>query len=72
MYNARVLLTTGQAFIAVEDRIMASSIAQVMLSRYPDDQRTSVLFFAIAYKWDDSASLKVAITLRNELFPNMQ
>ena len=72
VYNARVLLTTGQAFVAVGDRIMASSVAQVMLTRYPDDQRTSVLFFAIADKWDDSAALKVAITLRNELFPNIQ
>jgi hypothetical protein len=70
IYNARVLLTTGQAFIAIDNRLAANNVARIMLSRYPDDQRTSVMFFAIADMWNDNEALSVAIRLRNQLFPN--
>jgi len=70
VYNARVLLTTGQAYIALENRLGAESVASLMLSRFPDDQRTSILFFAIADKWGDEEALAAAIRVRNQIFPN--
>lgn len=72
IYNARLLLTTGQAYIAIENRLGAENVARLMLSRFPDDQRTSILFFAIADKWVDEAALKVAIELRDKLFPTVK
>jgi O-antigen ligase len=69
VYNARLLLTIGEAFIAIDRRSQAVEVAQLMLARYPDDQRTSSLFFAVAAKWNDSGAFRTATSLRNGLFP---
>jgi O-antigen ligase len=69
--NARLLLVLGQAMIAINERERANLVANRMTTSFPDDQRTSVLMFAIAEKWNDENALKTALSLRNKLFPSV-
>jgi hypothetical protein len=39
-----------------------------MLKKYPDDQRTSILLFAIANKWNDDKARKLAEEVRDRIF----
>lgn len=67
--NARLLLNLGQAFVALDNRLEADRVAEVMLRNFPEDQRTSVLYFLIAEKWSDQEANRVAVDLRAQLFP---
>jgi len=67
--NARLLLVLGQAMIAINERERANLIANKMLTSFSDDQRASVLLFAISDKWDDKIALEVGMNLRNKVFP---
>lgn len=70
VYNSRVLLNAGEAYIAIGNQVGAMKVANTMLFRFPDDQRTSALFFSIAKTWNDEKALEVAISVRDQLFPN--
>ena len=70
VYNARILLNTGEAYIAIGNAVEALRVAEFMLSRFPDDQRTSALYFAIAKNWNDPQTYRVAVEVRDRLFPN--
>lgn len=70
VYNARVLLILGEAYTAIGNRGGATNVANLMQSRFPDDQRTSALFFLIAKTWNDTKAYENAIELRDQLFPN--
>jgi O-antigen ligase len=69
--NSRLMLTVGQAFVALDNRQQANQVASAMLAKFPDDQRTSVLLFLIADKWSDQDALNLAIDLRDRLFPKL-
>ena len=69
IYNARVLLNAGEAYIAIGNQVGALRVANTMLYRFPDDQRTSALFFSIAKTWGDEKAYEIAIRLRDQLFP---
>jgi O-antigen ligase len=68
IWNPALLLTTGEAYIAIDQQINALVIANVMLKKYPDDQRTSILLFAIANKWNDDKARKLAEEVRDRIF----
>ena len=70
VYNSRVLLNAGEAYIAIGNQVGAMKVANTMLFRFPDDQRTSALFFSIAKTWNDEKALEIAISVRDQLFPN--
>jgi O-antigen ligase len=67
--NSRLLLNLGQAFVALDNRQEVVRVAEVMLRNFPEDQRTSVLFFLIAEKWSDREANRIAVDLRDQLFP---
>jgi tetratricopeptide (TPR) repeat protein len=69
IYNARVLLNAGEAYIAIGNQVGALKVANTMLYRFPDDQRTSALFFSIAKTWNDEKAYRTATALRDQLFP---
>jgi hypothetical protein len=69
IYNARVLLNAGEAYIAIGNQVGALKVANTMLYRFPDDQRTSALFFSIAKTWNDEKAYGTAIRIRDQLFP---
>jgi hypothetical protein len=68
MWSPALLLTSGEAYIAIDQQINALVIANVMLKKYPDDQRTSILLFAIANKWNDEKAQKLAEEVRDRIF----
>ena len=68
IWNPALLLTSGEAYIAIDQQINALVIANVMLKKYPDDQRTSILLFAIANKWNDEKAQKLAEEVRDRIF----
>lgn len=68
IWNPALLLTSGEAYIATGQQINALVIANVMLKKYPDDQRTSILLFAIANKWNDEKAQKLAEEVRDRIF----
>jgi hypothetical protein len=68
IWSPALLLTTGEAYIAIDQQINALVIANVMLKKYPDDQRTSILLFAIANKWNDDKARKLAEEVRDRIF----
>ncbi len=71
VHNARLLLVLGQAMIAIDDQEGAKLLASRMLISFPDDQRTVVLLFAVADKWNDRELLIQGKELRNRIFPNL-
>jgi len=68
IWSPALLLTSGEAYIATDQQINALVIANVMLKKYPDDQRTSILLFAIANKWNDDKAEKLAEEVRDRIF----
>jgi hypothetical protein len=68
IWNPALLLTSGEAYIAIDQQVNALVIANVMLKKYPDDQRTSILLFAIANKWNDEKAQKLAEEVRDRIF----
>jgi hypothetical protein len=68
MWSPALLLTSGEAYIAIDQQVNALVIANVMLKKYPDDQRTSILLFAIANKWNDEKAQKLAEEVRDRIF----
>ena len=68
IWSPALLLTSGEASIATGQQINALVIANVMLKKYPDDQRTSTLLFAIANKWNDEKAQKLAEEVRDRIF----
>lgn len=68
IWNPALLLTSGEAYIATGQQINALVIANVMLKKYPDDQRTSILLFAIANKWNDPKAQELAEQVRDRIF----
>ena len=68
IWNPALLLISGEAYIATDQQINALVIANVMLKKYPDDQRTSILLFAIANKWNDDKAKKLAEEVRDRIF----
>jgi O-antigen ligase len=68
IWNPALLLTSGEAYIATDQQVNALVIANVMLKKYPDDQRTSILLFSIANKWNDEKAQKLAVEVRDRIF----
>jgi hypothetical protein len=68
IWNPALLLISGEAYIATDQQINALVIANVMLKNYPDDQRTSILLFAIANKWNDDKAKKLGEEVRDRIF----
>ena len=68
IWNPALLLTSGEAYIAIDQQINALVIANVMLKKYPNDKRTSILLFAIANKWSDEKAQKLAEEVRDRIF----
>jgi len=68
LWNPAQLLISGEAYIAIDQQVNALVIANVMLEKYPEDQRTSALLFAIAKKWDDEKAKKLAEEVRDRIF----
>ena len=68
VWNPALLLTSGEAYIAIDQQISALAIANVMLEKYPNDQRTSILLFAIDRKWNDDKAKKLAEEVRDRIF----
>jgi hypothetical protein len=68
LWNPSQLLISGEAYIAIDEQVSALGIAKVMLKKYPDDQRTSSLLFAIANKWNDDKARKWAEEVRDRIF----
>jgi hypothetical protein len=68
MWSPALLLTSGEAYIAIDQQVNALIIANVMLTKYPNDQRTSILLFAIANKWNDAKAQRLAEQVRDRIF----
>jgi O-antigen ligase len=68
LWNPAQLLISGEAYIAIDQQVNALVIANVMLEKYPEDQRTSALLFAIAKKWNDEKAKKLAEEVRDRIF----
>ena len=68
LWNPALLLTSGEAYIALEQQTNALIVANVMLKKYPNDQRTSILFFGIAEKWNDPIARELAEQVRDRIF----
>ena len=68
IWNPELLLTSGEAYIAIDQQVNALVVANVMLKKYSNDQRTSILLFAIAKKWDDDKARKLAEEVRDRIF----
>ena len=68
IWNPALLLIMGQAYIAIDQQADALVIANAMLKNYPDDQRTSILLFAIANKWNDEKAQGLAEEVRDRIF----
>jgi hypothetical protein len=68
IWNPALLLTSGEAYIAIDQQVNALVIANVMLKKYPNDQRTSILLFAIGSKWNDDKAQKLAEEVRDRIF----
>jgi len=68
IWSPALLLTSGQAYIAIDQQVNALIIANVMLTKYPNDQRTSILLFAIANKWNDAKAQRLAEQVRDRIF----
>lgn len=71
LYNAKLFLVVGDAYIALDRKNDALYIANLMLSKFPDDQRSGVLFLKISNKWADQVSMAIAEKQRKRLFPNI-
>ncbi len=69
LQNAQLLLTAGQAFIAINDESGAIAIANKMLQSFPRDQRTSVLFLTIGNTWNNQEAIEKGERIRDQLFP---
>ena len=68
LWNPALLLTAGQAYLALEQQANSLVVANVMLKKYPNDQRTSILLFAIADKWKDQKAQRLAEEVRDRIF----
>ena len=68
IWSPALLLTSGEAYIAIDQQVGALAIANVMLEKYPSDQRTSILLFAIDRKWNDDKTKKLAEEVRDRIF----
>ncbi len=68
IWSPALLLTSGEAYIAIDQQVSALAIANVMLEKYPSDQRTSILLFAIDNKWNDDKETKLAEEVRDRIF----
>lgn len=68
LWNPALLLTAGQAYIALEQQANSLVVANVMLKKYPNDQRTSILLFGIASKWNDQRAQELAEQVRDRIF----
>ena len=68
IWSPALLLTSGEAYIAIDQQVGALAIANVMLEKYPSDQRTSILLFAIDRKWNDDKAKKLAEEVRDRIF----
>jgi len=69
LQNSQLLLTAGQALIAINDERDAIAVANKMLESFPRDQRTSVLFLTIGNTWGNDEALRIGSRIRDELFP---
>jgi hypothetical protein len=69
LQNAQLLLTAGQALIAINDERDAIAVANKMLESFPRDQRTSVLFLTIGNTWGNEEAIRIGSRIRDELFP---
>ncbi len=69
LQNAQLLLTAGQALIAINDENGAIAVANKMLESFPRDQRTSVLFLTIGNTWSNEEAIRIGSRIRDELFP---
>jgi len=69
LQNAQLLLTAGQALIAINDERDAIAVANKMLESFPRDQRTSVLFLTIGNTWGNEEAMRIGSRIRDELFP---
>lgn len=69
LQNAQLLLTAGQALIAINDEINAIAVANKMLESFPSDQRTSALFLTIGNTWGNDEAIRIGSRIRDELFP---
>jgi hypothetical protein len=70
LHNSKLSLVVGDAYIALDRKTDALAVANFMISRFPDDQRSGRLFFEISKKWSDQESLDLAEKQRDRLFPN--
>lgn len=68
LWSPTLLLAAGQAYIALEQQANSLVVANVMLKKYPNDQRTSVLLFGIANKWNDQRAQELAEQVRDRIF----
>jgi O-antigen ligase len=68
LWSPALLLSSGEVYVAIDQQVNALIIANVMLKRYPDDQRTSRLLFAIANKWNDQKAQTLAEQVRDRIF----
>jgi hypothetical protein len=68
IWGPALLLTSGEGYISIDQQVKALIVANVMLKKYPNDQRTSTLLFAIAYKWNDANAQRMAEQVRDRIF----
>lgn len=68
LWNPALLLTAGEAYIALEQQANSLVVANMMLKKYPNDQRTSILLFGIASKWNDQRAQELAEQVRDRIF----